>query len=160
MKHKVFLALGSNLGQRLDNLQAAVKALTPEVRVLQESRVYETEPWGYADQPSFLNMVLGAETELSPQKLLAKLKKVELNLGRIPNFRNGPRLIDLDILFYDDLILNLPDLVIPHPRLSERAFVLVPLMDLAPGLIHPATGQSVAELARKIDTSGVVLFRD
>src|SRR5512143_1333084 len=99
---RVYLALGSNLGDRLANLRAAVDALAPDVRVLAESSVYETPPWGYTDQPSFLNMVIRAQTELEPRPLLRHLKELERRLGRERGFRYGPRVIDLDILFYDD----------------------------------------------------------
>ena len=103
-------------------------------------------------------MVLSATTNLSPYDLFSRLKGIESTLGRIPNFRNGPRLIDLDILFYDDIVLNTPALIIPHPRLHERAFVLVPLADIAPSLVHPALGLSVAQLVETVDRHGVNLF--
>jgi 2-amino-4-hydroxy-6-hydroxymethyldihydropteridine diphosphokinase len=121
--------------------------------------VYETEPWGFADQPAFLNMVLRAETRLAPVDLLGQLKTLEASLGRTPSFRNGPRLIDLDILFYDDLILETPSLTIPHPRLHERAFVLVPLAELVPGFIHPLLGLGMAQLVSAVDTRGVNRFK-
>lgn len=156
--HTAYLALGTNLGDRLANLHAASAALAPEMRVVAASPVYETEPWGYADQPCFLNMALRVETELAPLDLLRCLKETEARLGRIPNFRNGPRLIDLDILFYDNLVLETADLVIPHPRLPERAFVLVPLAEIAPDLIHPVLGLSVAQLVARVDRQGVNLF--
>ena len=158
MAHITYLALGTNLGERLENLRAALLAFEPDIHVLAESRVYETEPWGYADQPAFLNMAVRAETELTPRELLDRLKELEASLGRVPNFRNGPRLIDLDILFYNDLQLDAPGLVIPHPRLQERAFVLVPLVDVAPALVHPLLGRSMAELVEALDTRGVNLY--
>jgi 2-amino-4-hydroxy-6-hydroxymethyldihydropteridine diphosphokinase len=154
----VFLGLGSNLGDRLANLQAAQAALAPQVSILAASPVYETAPWGYRDQPPFLNRVVQAQTGLSPVDLLAYLKRIEVTLGRKPNFRNGPRLIDLDILFYDDLVLETPDLVIPHPRLAERAFVLVPLADLAPDLRHPLLGLTIRALLQSVDSKGVSLY--
>ncbi len=161
MAHIIYLALGTNLGKRLDNLRAAINAFAPQIRVLDESRVYETEPWGYADQPAFLNMVVRAETKLSPVDLLGFLKELEASLGRTPSFRNGPRMLDLDILFYDDLSLDTPELVIPHPRLHERTFVLVPLADVVPGLawVHPLLGRSVAQMLEPLDTHGVNLFK-
>jgi 2-amino-4-hydroxy-6-hydroxymethyldihydropteridine diphosphokinase len=158
MTHLTYLALGTNLGQRFENLRAAIAALSPEITVLNESPVYETEPWGYADQPPFLNLVLCAETDRSPRDLLGRLKDIESTLGRTPTFRNGPRLIDLDILFYDDLVLETPSLIIPHPRLHERAFVLVPLAEIAPNLTHPLLGQSIAQLVETVDRRGVSLF--
>jgi 2-amino-4-hydroxy-6-hydroxymethyldihydropteridine diphosphokinase len=155
MAHTVYLALGTNLGDRLKNLRAALDAFLPDILVRAESPVYETEPWGYVDQPAFLNMVICAETELPPFELLDRLKAVERALGRIPTFRNGPRLIDLDILFYDDLMLDTPPLIIPHPRLHERAFVLIPLAEIAPHLLHPRLGRSVEQLLETVDRRGV-----
>jgi 2-amino-4-hydroxy-6-hydroxymethyldihydropteridine diphosphokinase len=160
LTHTVYIALGTNLGQRLDNLQLAIAALAPSMQVLAKSAVYETDPWGYADQPAFLNMALRAETELSPAGVLAFLKDMEASLGRTPSFRNGPRLIDMDILFYDDLVLDTPALVVPHPRLHERSFVLVPLMDIAPDLMHPRIGLSVAQMTAMLDKGGIKLFTD
>lgn len=156
--HIVYLALGTNTGDRLANLQAALKSLPPNVRVQAESPVYETDPWGYTDQPAFLNMAVCAETDLSPHELLRYLKSLEQTLGRVPTFQNGPRLIDMDILFYDDLTLETPPLTIPHMRLHERAFVLVPLADIAPGLMHPGLGRSVAQLLETVDQHGVRPF--
>jgi 2-amino-4-hydroxy-6-hydroxymethyldihydropteridine diphosphokinase len=156
--HKIYLALGTNLGDRMDNLQRAVAALPPTVRVTALSAVYETPPWGYADQPAFLNMALTAETDLEPLDLIAFLKKLETDLGREKTFRNGPRLIDIDILFFDDLRIDEPGLVIPHPRLHERAFVLVPLNDIAPNLIHPELGRAVRDLLKDVDTKGVDFY--
>jgi 2-amino-4-hydroxy-6-hydroxymethyldihydropteridine diphosphokinase len=158
LTHFVFIALGSNVGSRLANLHTAIAALEPQIHVLSKSAVYETEPWGYADQSAFLNMTVRASTELSPAGLLTHLKELEATLGRTPSFRNGPRLIDLDILFYDDIQLDTPTLIIPHPHLHERAFVLVPLADIAPGFIHPHLGLSVEELVARLDRRGINLF--
>jgi len=158
MSHTVYLALGTNLGDRSANLQAAITSLAPGVGVVQESPIYETPPWGYEDQPAFLNMVLRAETELSPQELLSHLKKLETELGRRQSFRWGPRLIDLDILFYDDLVLDTPPLVIPHPRLHERAFVLVPLADIAPDFHHPVLHMTIQQLKDKVGDKGMVRY--
>ena len=150
-----YLALGTNLGDRLAHLRAALDAFPPEVRVLAQSRIYETPAWGYEDQPAFLNMVIKAATELPPEVLLARLKVLERDLGRTPTFRWGPRLIDIDILFYDAIILDGPDVTIPHPRLHERAFVLVPLSDVAPDLVHPRLGQTVRQLLAGVDASRI-----
>lgn len=155
MDHAIYLALGTNLGNRPGNLGTAIAALTPAVTVLAESPVYETPPWGVVDQPGFLNMVLKGKTHLAPLALLIHLENLETKLGRLPSIRYGPRLIDVDILFYDDLVLNTSELTIPHPRLHERAFVLVPLADLAPDLIHPVIGKPVRELLTVVDTTGV-----
>lgn len=157
MAHTVYLALGTNLGDRLANLRAALSAFAPDLLVRAGSPVYETEPWGYVEQGAFLNMAVEAETALMPLELLDRLKALEHALGRIPSFRNGPRLIDVDILFYDDLILDTPQLVIPHPRLHERAFVLIPLADLASSLMHPRLGHSVVQLLETVDRRGVRL---
>lgn len=156
--HTVYLALGSNLGDRLANLKQAILSLSPQMEVKSKSQVYETPPWGYEDQPKFLNQVVKATTYLDPPSLLRHLKRLELALGRKESFRNGPRLIDLDLLFYDDVVLNTPSLVIPHPRLHERGFVLLPLMDIAPDLVHPVNKKSIREMVSQCDTSGIEKF--
>lgn len=154
-KSTVYLALGTNLGDRPGNLQNALAGLPPVVTVLESSPVYETLPWGVTDQPAFLNMVIKAETHSEPLELLKQLKLLETRLGRLPSIRYGPRLIDIDLLFYDDLILNTAELTIPHPNLHERAFVLVPLSDLAPEFIHPVTGKTVRQLLAEVSATGV-----
>ncbi|QYK49922.1 MAG: 2-amino-4-hydroxy-6-hydroxymethyldihydropteridine diphosphokinase [Anaerolineales bacterium] len=158
----IYLGLGSNRGDRLANLQAAIAALAPTVRVLRQSAVYETEPWGYAEQARFLNMALEAETELAPAELLQHIKQVEQQVGRVASFRYGPREIDIDILLYGNFQIDLSeaeaDLKIPHPRLAERAFVLVPLAELAPELPVPGHDHTVSELLAAQDASGVQLF--
>lgn len=156
--HTLYLALGSNLGNRRGNLQAALDALSPQIHWLRSSPIYETPPWGFTDQPAFLNMVIEAETDLEPAELLKAIKDIEARVGRTPSFRYGPRQIDLDILFYDDLVVDTPELDIPHPRLAERAFVLQPLADLNPGLSHPQLKYTVNELLKNVDTSGMKLF--
>ena len=145
--HPVFLSLGSNLGARLANLRRAVSACwRRRCRSPAFPPVYETEPWGYLDQPRFLNMALAAETDLDPGELLAHIKGIELQMGRHSTFQYGPRIIDLDILFYGGALVDQPGLQIPHPHLAERPFVLVPLCDLDPDLVHPALGKSVSQL--------------
>ena len=153
--HIVYLALGSNLGNRLANLKRAIAALPPQMEVQAKSQVYETPPWGFEDQPKFFNQVVKVKTYLEPELLLRHLKRLELALGREASFQYGPRLIDIDILFYDDLVLETPSLVIPHPRLHERGFVLLPLMDIAPDLIHPVKKQSVRELLAFCNVSNI-----
>lgn len=153
--HTIYLGLGSNLGDRLANLRAAVKALAPQVRVLEESAVYETPAWGVEDQPGFLNMTLRAETGLSPAALRDHVKDIESRLGRTPTYRWGPRLIDIDILLFDDLIVDTPDLVIPHPQMHKRPFVLLPLESIAPDVLHPALGLSIRQLLAHVDTTGI-----
>jgi 2-amino-4-hydroxy-6-hydroxymethyldihydropteridine diphosphokinase len=157
-EHIVYLALGTNLGNRLANLKEAIAAFTPQMEVKARSQVYETPPWGYKDQPKFLNQAVKATTYLDPEPLLKHLKRLEAALGRNVSFQNGPRLIDIDILFYDDLVLDQPSLVIPHPRLHERGFVLRPLMDIAPDLVHPVHKKSVRELAALCDMNGIETF--
>jgi 2-amino-4-hydroxy-6-hydroxymethyldihydropteridine diphosphokinase len=151
----ISLALGTNLGDRFANLLAAFVALPPAVHILVQSPVYETTPWGLANQPTFLNMVLKGETELAPIPLLTYLKNLETKLGRQPAVRWGARLIDIDILFYGELVYTTPELTIPHPHLHERAFVLVPLADLEPDFIHPVLGKSISSLLTGMDTTGV-----
>ncbi len=158
MVNTIYLALGTNLDDRLANLRAALQGLAPEIILRLQSLIYETLAWGYEDQPPFLNMVIKAETGLEPRALLAHLKGLENQLGRTPSFHWGPRLIDIDILFYNNLILKTPELVIPHPRLHERGFVLVPLADIAPDLLHPVLIKTIAELLQNVSTAGITLF--
>lgn len=146
------------MGSRLEYLHSAVLQLPPLVTVQAESPIYQTAPWGYEDQPEFLNQVVLAESSLSPLDLLAHLKRIELIVGRTPTFRYGPREVDLDILFYDDLVFEHSKLQIPHPKLQERSFVLVPLNDLNPNLLHPVTGQSVQEMLSLLNVSGITRF--
>jgi 2-amino-4-hydroxy-6-hydroxymethyldihydropteridine diphosphokinase len=155
MKHKIYLGLGSNVGDRRAHLEAGLAALPPAVGVLRRSPIYETEPWGFTDQADFLNMVIEGETDLSPQELLKGLKDIEAQVGRKPTFRNGPRELDIDMLLYDDLILAEGRLRVPHPALHDRAFVLAPLADLAPELQIPGGEATVIELLGKVDASTV-----
>jgi 2-amino-4-hydroxy-6-hydroxymethyldihydropteridine diphosphokinase len=134
-----YLSLGSNLGDRAANLRAAIAALAEaNVCVTKISSFYETEPVDYLEQPWFLNRVVEAETSLAPMDLLRALRKIESELGSKKEFAKGPRLLDMDILLYNDLIVELPELQIPHPRMLQRNFVLAPLAEIAPGLKHPS----------------------
>jgi 2-amino-4-hydroxy-6-hydroxymethyldihydropteridine diphosphokinase len=161
-KHLVYIALGTNLGDRSANLKAAIHALMDKVTILATSPAYQTPPWGVVDQPFFLNQVVQGETDIYPLELLRFLKQVETRLGRVESIRYGPRLIDLDILFFNDLILEMPELTIPHPQLERRGFVLFPLADLAPNLYHPVNGKTIKQLLDnwldENDSSGIELF--
>jgi 2-amino-4-hydroxy-6-hydroxymethyldihydropteridine diphosphokinase len=143
----VYLSLGSNMGDRQENLRTAIEQLAAaEVRVLRESPIYETEPVGLTSQRWFLNMVVEAGTELFPMQLLTRTSKIERALGRVRTVPNGPRTIDIDILLYGKATVRSSRLEIPHPRMKERRFVLVPLADLAPDLRHPVTHQTMRQL--------------
>jgi 2-amino-4-hydroxy-6-hydroxymethyldihydropteridine diphosphokinase len=155
--HTVYLGLGTNLGERRRNLMDAIERLGECVDVETRSSIYETEPWGYAEQPRYLNMVVRGRTHLAPLELLDRLKGIEEGMGRqaVDAIRYGPRPIDIDILFYDDEVLDDARLQVPHPRIAERAFVLAPLADIAPELVHPRLGKSVAALLAEVDIEGV-----
>ena len=155
MDEPIYLALGTNLGDREDNLRIARQSLLQEVELAAESSIYRTPPWGYTDQPDFLNQVIEVRTCLEPRPLLDFLKHLETAMGRFKTFRNGPRLIDLDLLFYGQRVIQDEDLQIPHPRLHMRAFVLVPLCEIAPNFFHPVLKQSVQTLLSWVDTEGV-----
>lgn len=147
---KVYLSLGSNLGDRKANLEKAIQLLGERLHVEQISSLYDTEPMGYAEQPRFLNAVCRAQTDIGPLQLLSLIKGIEVALGRVPSFSNAPRPIDVDILFYGDLVMETPELTIPHPRIEERAFVLIPLLEIAPDLVHPVSGESIRDLATRV----------
>ena len=159
MDHIVYLALGSNLGNRLSNLKNAVSNLPPQMEVKKKSLVYETPPWGHTDQPHFLNQVVMVHTYMEPEDLLGHIKRLETVLGREPTFENGPRVIDFDILFYDDVIIDSPPLVIPHPRLHQRGFVLVPLNEIDPEFVHPVLGKSISDLLLNVERLNIVEYK-
>lgn len=152
---RTYLSLGSNLEDRYANLRLALARLQDRLTITALSPVYATEPWGGIDQPSFLNLCVGAVTDLDPMALLAFVKSVEIGMGRTSSVRWGPRLIDIDILFYEDLVLQSEGLTIPHPAIAERAFVLAPLADIIPEFRHPQTGQTVRQMLSQIDSSTV-----
>jgi 2-amino-4-hydroxy-6-hydroxymethyldihydropteridine diphosphokinase len=156
---RIYLSLGSNIGDREGNLRKAGERLAAqEVRVLRTSRIYETEPVDYKDQAWFLNQVVEAETALFPMQLLTRIGRVERELGRVRTVRKGPRTIDIDILFYGAAVVETARLEIPHPRIAERRFVLAPLAELAPGLRHPATHRSVRQMLESAPPAVVRLF--
>ena len=142
----VYLSLGSNLGDREENLKKAIELLSHKLRVGLVSSIYETEPVGNTEQPKFLNSACQVFTRLAAKDLLVLVKGFESMMGRSRNTSNAPRPIDIDILFYGDQVIKTDDLVIPHPRLAERAFVLVPLGEITPDLVHPVNGKTVKEM--------------
>lgn len=151
----VYFGIGTNLGDRFANLQEAVEKLQERMTVTAVSPVYATEPWGDTDQPPFLNACVAAVTDRDPRDLLALVKEIERDMGRTPTRHWGPRLIDIDILFYNQLILHEPDLTLPHPSVPERAFVLAPLADIIPEYVHPETGKTVQQMLDEVESSGV-----
>ncbi len=152
----IYLGLGSNLGDRRSNLASAVEHLSQKVKIKKLSSVYETEPLYYEEQPRFLNAVLSATTMLASTELLHFVKSIERKAGRKPSFRNAPRIIDIDILFYGDRVIHTDVVTVPHPRIAERAFVLVPLAEIAPELVHPVSRRTISELLADVEGRGGV----
>jgi len=156
----VYLGLGTNIGDRCENIGKALRMLSELVVLECVSSLYETEPIGYKDQPPFINAVCRVDTELKPHLLLDEIKTIESGMGRKPSLRNAPRVIDIDILLFNSLVINTEKLIIPHPRLHERAFVLVPLAEIAPCIIHPVLMKTVRTLLKSIDDSGLLQYKE
>ncbi len=152
-RNRIYLSLGSNLGDRLGYIASAVEELKKLGSLLSVSTVYESDPWGYRNQPKFLNCVLLLETSIAPEELLRKVKDIERRVGRIERFRWGPREIDIDILLCEGRVIKTPELEVPHPRMRERDFVLVPLTEIEEGIRDPVTGKPFKEFLRNIEVS-------
>lgn len=148
---RVFLSIGSNIGDRVQNCSAALEEISTLARVVKVSSAYETEPVGNSDQSDFINCAAEIETSLTPHELLAELKSIEMKLGRVSGERWGARLIDIDIIFYGKVVMDTQDLQIPHISAHVRRFVLKPLCELDPGLIHPGCGITVSDLLEKLE---------
>jgi len=157
---RVYLALGSNLGDRRTNIETALKRLDASgVKVQRVSSFYRTEPVGYTAQPWFMNCAAEVMTDLMPVQLVRRCQAIQRGLGRRPGPRNGPRLIDIDILLYESAVVRSAEVTIPHPRMAERRFVLVPLSEIAPGAEHPVTRQTVREMLVTAPPAAVVKVR-
>ena len=153
---KIFLALGSNIGNRQENINQAIRFLSKEITDIKQAPIYESKAVGYENQPDFLNTVISGYTDLSPEELLNFVKKVEKQTGRIKRFRWGPREIDIDILFYGNIVVEKDNLIIPHPRIQERDFVLKPLCDLEPEFLHPVLKKTVLELLNNLKEKSII----
>ncbi len=149
-QHAIFLGLGANVGDKKKNLEEAIEKLREKIINIKISKFYETNPWGFVSQDKFLNAAIQGKTFLTPLELLNFVKSIEKKVGRVERFKWGPREIDIDILFYDDLIYKDESLVIPHPFIQERKFVLDPLMDLDPDFVHPVTKKTIREILNEL----------
>ncbi len=157
---KAYISAGSNIGDRKANLEFALKSMETGTAVRKVSSYFETEPVGYLNQPWFLNIAVEVETDLAPLELLNLCKKIEDSGGRIRSFPNAPRTLDLDFLLCGDLVINDPELTIPHPRMAERRFVLEPLAQIAPDVMHPVLKQSIRLLLDKCSDKSKVLKKE
>jgi 2-amino-4-hydroxy-6-hydroxymethyldihydropteridine diphosphokinase len=154
---KVYIGIGSNLGNKGENIQKSLIALERwGVKILMSSKLYETEPVGPIEQPWFLNMAVCGQTALLPEELLKAIHSIELSLGRERREKWGPRTIDLDILFYDDAIIDIPGLTIPHREIANRKFVLIPMDELVPGFMHPVLKKTVGNLLKECPDKAIV----
>lgn len=158
LRNKVFLGLGANVGDRERNINSAIEFLQGKVHDIKVASIYESKPVGYKNQANFLNTALMGFTDLSPLELLNFIKQIEVKVGRVKRLRWGPREIDIDILFYEDLIYQDNSIQIPHPRLQERDFVLKPLLDLESKFIHPVFKKSLSDLYSKLETKELSIF--
>ncbi|OIP80770.1 2-amino-4-hydroxy-6-hydroxymethyldihydropteridine diphosphokinase [Candidatus Peregrinibacteria bacterium CG22_combo_CG10-13_8_21_14_all_44_10] len=157
----VFLGLGSNMGDKLGNLTSSYDVLESlGLNILEKSAIYESEPWGWLDQSSFLNQVLKVETNLSPESLVRVCKEAEKQVGRIDSFKWGPRVLDVDVIFYENMVVNKPECSIPHHLMHERRFVLEPLNEIAASAVHPVFGKTVSELLASCEDQGSVVRTD
>lgn len=157
---RVYISAGTNMGDRKANLKFALDSLAKRVTVSNTSSYYETEPVGFLEQPWFLNLVVELKTDLAPPELLSFCQEIETSRGRIRAFPNAPRTLDLDILLYGDIVTNQEHLIIPHPRLQERKFVLEPLVQIAPDIIHPVLGKSMRSLLKECSDLSQVRLAD
>ena len=157
---RVLLGLGSNLGDKEKNIIEAITRISAFSTIKKKSHLYRTEPVGFIDQPWFLNCAIEIETEVTPYELLSLVKSIEKKLGRKKTIAYGPRQIDIDILFYGDLVLKTKDLVVPHPLIQDRLFVLQPLLDIDPFFIHPVQKKTIQELYKRLSaTHDVQLYK-
>jgi 2-amino-4-hydroxy-6-hydroxymethyldihydropteridine diphosphokinase len=163
-KHIAYISVGSNLGNKLENCRNGIASLTrcADIRLIEQSPIYRTEPVDYQDQDWFVNYAVKIETVLDPLSLLNLLKSIELEAGRVPHaIRFGPRVLDLDIILYDDVVQNDSRLTIPHPRMHKRRFVLKPICDIDPGISHPVLRQTMLDLLENLaqDGQGIIEYK-
>jgi len=153
--------LGTNLGNLKENLQRAIREMAKDdIKILKQSKIYKTKPWGKKDQPDFLNLALEVESTLTPQELLNRLKAIEEGMKRQKTEKWGPRIIDIDILFYENQIINEPDLTIPHPQFYNRLFAIIPMAEIAPDFIPPNSTKKIKELITGVSGEGIEIYCD